>query len=419
MLFDVRSPDSLRAAALAALPGAVVIAVDCDLRLLLCEGQAATRHSYDTSQLVGRLLEEVLPPAAFERLEPEYRAALDGQERSFEYCSHDATAWYVTSIAPLRENDRVVGAVAVSQDITARKRADEERRAATTEFETAFGAAPIGMTLVGLDGSFIRCNQALCDLLGYSEEELLALTFQDITHPDDLDIDLNHVQRLLDGLAPSYTMEKRYVTKAGRLVWVLLAASLVRNDDGEPTHFISQIKDISETRRMEEKLRQLAEHDPVTDLLNRRRFEDELGRQVGRCKRYGETACLLILDVDHFKGVNDMFGHRVGDAALQQVALALDERLRATDLVARIGGDEFAALLPGVTAAEAVGVAEEVRIAIEALRIGSGARRAHVTASIGLKTLDAHTTDEESAFVAADRAMYEAKANGRNRVQIA
>ena len=419
MLSDVRSPDSLRAAALAALPGAVVIAVDCDLRLLLCEGQAVARHSYDTNQLVGRLLEDVLPAEAFQQLEPEYRAALGGQERSFEYCSHDGEAWYVTAIAPLREDDRVVGAVAVSQDITARKRADEERRAATTEFETAFAAAPIGMTLVGLDGSFIRCNQALCDLLGYSEAELLALTFQDITHPDDLDIDLNHVQRLLDGDAASYTMEKRYVTKAGRFVWVLLAASLVRDDDGAPTHFISQIKDITETRRMEEKLRQLAEHDPVTDLLNRRRFEDELVRQVGRCNRYGETACLLILDVDDFKGVNDLFGHRVGDAALQQVALVLDERLRATDLVARIGGDEFAALLPGVTAAEAGGVAEEVRIAIEALRIGSGARRAHLTASIGLKTLDGHTTDEDTAFVAADRAMYEAKANGRNRVQIA
>ena len=275
------------------------------------------------------------------------------------------------------------------------------------------------MTLVGLDGRFMRCNQALCKLLGYTEEELLGLTFQDITHPEDLDIDQAHMQRLVDGDAASYTMEKRYVTKAGRLVWVLLAASLVRDDHGAPSHFISQIKDISETRRMEERLRQLADNDPVTDLLNRRRFEDELVRQVGRCSRYGETACLLILDVDEFKGVNDAFGHRVGDAALQQVALVLDERLRATDIVARVGGDEFAALLPGVTAEQAVGVAEEVRTAIEGLRVGSGARRANVTASIGLKTLDGRATDEDAAFVAADRAMYDAKADGRNRVKIA
>ncbi len=312
-----------------------------------------------------------------------------------------------------------MGAVAISQDITSRRVADDELRAVTTLFETAFAAAPIGMALVGVDGSFQRCNQALCDLLGYEQDELMALSFQDITHPEDLDSDLAHVQRLLAGEASSYTMEKRYLTRTGRLVWVLLAVSLVRDDDGAPSHFISQIKDITETRRMEERLRQLADHDAVTDLLNRRRFEDELVRQVGRCKRYGETACLMILDVDEFKGVNDAFGHRTGDAALQQVALILNGRLRDTDVVARIGGDEFAALLPGVSAQDARGLAEEVRAAIEELRVGSGGRHASVTASIGLKTLDRGTIDEDSAFVAADRAMYDSKAAGRNRVTVA
>ena len=245
------------------------------------------------------------------------------------------------------------------------------------------------------------------------------MSFQDITHPEDLDSDLAHVERLLAGEASSYTMEKRYLTRTGRLVWVLLAVSLVRDDEGAPSHFISQIKDITETRRMEERLRQLADHDAVTDLLNRRRFEDELVRQVGRCKRYDETACLLVLDVDDFKGVNDAFGHRTGDAALQQVAMVLNGRLRETDVVARIGGDEFAALLPGVTAQDARALAEEVRAAIEALQVGSGGRHASVTASIGLKTLDRSTIDEDSAFVAADRAMYESKAAGRNRVTLA
>ena len=224
-----------------------------------------------------------------------------------------------------------------SQDVTARHEADEALRAVTTRFETAFAAAPIGMTLVGLEGRFLRCNQALCDLLGYTEDELLALTFQDITHADDLDIDLAEVRRLLSGEASSYTIEKRYLTRHGRLVWALLAVSLVRDENGAPSHFISQIKDITDTRNLEQRLRQLADHDPVTDLLNRRRFEDELVRQVGRCRRYGESACLMILDVDHLKGINDAFGHRVGDTALQEVATVLKSRLRATDLVARIG----------------------------------------------------------------------------------
>lgn len=420
MLSDVWNPESLRAAALAALPNAAIFAVDRDLRLILAEGQALARHGYESAALYGRLLEDVIQsPESYAELEPEYRAALEGRPRSLEHSSSDGSKWYWTQIAPLEEDGEVVGAVAVSQDITVRRTADDELRAVTMQFETAFAAAPIGMTLVSLDGRFMRCNRALCDLLGYTEEELLALTFQDITYPDDLDSDLDHVQRLLSGEAASYTMEKRYVTSAGQVVWVLLAASLVRHEDGSPSHFISQIKDITETRRMEERLRRLADRDPVTDLLNRRRFEDELVRQVRRCRRYGEMACLLILDVDNFKGVNDAFGHRVGDAALQQVALTLGARLRSTDVVARIGGDEFAAVLPNVTAEGARSLADEVRQAIEQLDIGVGDRHVPVTASIGLKTLDEQIADEDDAFVAADRALYDAKSDGRNRVNVA
>ena len=419
MLSDTLTAESLRAAAISALPGAAVFAVDTDLRLLLADGPALRRHGYDPAALSGRPLADVAPAPAYAELEPCYRAALAGEPQALEHSSSDGSGWYLTHIAPLVEGGEIVGAVAISQDITSRRMAEDEVRAVTTLFETAFAAAPIGMALVGVDGSFQRCNQALCDLLGYEEHELMELSFQDITHPEDLDTDLAHVQRLLAGEGSSYTMEKRYLTRTGRLVWVLLAVSLVRDDDGTPSHFISQIKDITETRQMEDRLRQLADHDAVTDLLNRRRFEDELVRQVGRCKRYGETACLLVLDVDDFKGVNDAFGHRTGDAALQQVAMILNGRLRETDVVARIGGDEFAALLPGVTARDARALAEEVRAAIEDLRVGSGGRHANVTASIGLKTLDRSAIDEDSAFVAADRAMYDSKDAGRNRVTVA
>ena len=419
MLSHVLTPDALRAAALAALPGGVMIAVDTDLRVLLCEGELLARHGHDPEQLIGRLLADVIPADDYEVLEPEYRAALRGEMRSLEHCAGRTKTWHQIHLAPLREGDDVVGVIVLSQDITAKKRADDELRSVTNRFETAFAAAPIGMALVGLDGRFLRCNRALADLTGYSEDELVALTFQDITHPDDLDLDLAHLERLLAGEAASYTMQKRYLTKQGQQVWVLLAVSLVRDDAGAPSHFISQIKDITETRELEHRLRTLASQDPVTHLLNRRRFEDELGRQVARCRRYGETACLMILDVDDFKGVNDAYGHRVGDAALHQVASILKSRLRGSDVVARVGGDEFAALLPGVDAAQAQGLAEDVRAAIAAATVGSADHAASVTASIGLKTLDGEAADEDSAFVAADRAMYDAKAAGRNRVQAA
>jgi PAS domain S-box-containing protein len=103
----------------------------------------------------------------------------------------------------------------------------------------------MGMTLVGLGGRFLRANRALCELVGYDDDELQELTFQDITHPDDLDADLAHVQELIDGERETYQMEKRYFTKQGAVIWVLLSVSIVR-DEGRPLYFISQIQDITE-----------------------------------------------------------------------------------------------------------------------------------------------------------------------------
>jgi PAS domain S-box-containing protein len=118
-------------------------------------------------------------------------------------------------------------------------------------FEIAFHHAAIGMALVGLNGEFLKVNHSLCELVGYEEEELKTLTFQDITFPEDLEDDLAQVGRLIAGEVSSYRMEKRYLTKAGAVVWVLLTASLVRKRDGAPAFFISQIMDITSRKQAE------------------------------------------------------------------------------------------------------------------------------------------------------------------------
>jgi two-component system cell cycle sensor histidine kinase/response regulator CckA len=116
-------------------------------------------------------------------------------------------------------------------------------REANDEFESAFRYAAIGMSLVSLDGHWLKVNQSLCDLVGFSEEELLALSFQDITHPDDLQEDLDYVEQLIAGEIDAYQMEKRYIRKDGSVVPVLLSVSLVRDRDGAPARFVSQIQD--------------------------------------------------------------------------------------------------------------------------------------------------------------------------------
>jgi len=126
-------------------------------------------------------------------------------------------------------------------------------------FKTAFNEAAIGMALVGPDGRWLRVNRSVCELTGYSEGELLQIRFQDITHPDDLDLDVENVGKMLRGEISTYQMEKRYLHKNGGIVWVLLSVSLVSDENRQPLFFISQIQDITARKEGEEKLRAAAE----------------------------------------------------------------------------------------------------------------------------------------------------------------
>ena len=125
-------------------------------------------------------------------------------------------------------------------------------------FQSAFEFAAIGMALVSPEGKWLRVNRAICEITGYTEAELLARTFQDITHPEDLEADLENVRKMLAGEIKTYQMEKRYFHKNGSIVWVLLSVSLVRTKSGEPLFFISQIQDITRQKASEQKLAKAA-----------------------------------------------------------------------------------------------------------------------------------------------------------------
>jgi PAS domain S-box-containing protein len=183
---------------------------------------------------------------------------------------------------PLIVRDRVIGALVVQtytegvrygepeRDILTfvshqvaqaieRRRAEEALRESEERFAGAFEHASIGVAIVGPDGRWRKVNSALCDLVGYSEKELLQLTFQDITHPDDLDADMRLVGQMLAGEVRTYQLEKRYIHKTGRVVWILLNVSMVRDNQGKPLYFISQIQDITQRRQAEQALRESEE----------------------------------------------------------------------------------------------------------------------------------------------------------------
>ena len=164
------------------------------------------------------------------------------------------------------------------EDITQRRQAGKALQEAEERFRRAFDDAPIGMALVAPDGHWLRVNRTICEITGYSEDELLGHTFQDITHPDDLDQDVELVQRVIDGELRTYQMEKRYIRPDGEIVWVMLSVSLVRDDAGQPLYFLSQIEDIRERKRAQRELQRLAEYDSLTGLGNRHKLMADLER---------------------------------------------------------------------------------------------------------------------------------------------
>ena len=157
--------------------------------------------------------------------------------------------------APRYAGGDIIGFQGVARDITARKRAEEALFESEQRFKNAFQYSAIGMALVSLEGKWLKVNSTLCSIVGYSEEELLTKTFQDITHPDDLNSDLNYLNRLLAGEIASYKMEKRYFHRDGRIVWVLLAVALAKDNTGAPLYLISQIEDITEHKLADAALR--------------------------------------------------------------------------------------------------------------------------------------------------------------------
>src|ERR1700686_864010 len=392
------------------LPLTSTLVFDEELRFVLAAGQALECFGAGAVELEGRQAPEGLPAERWEIYGPLFEAALRGETRSLEVWSMGETNCYQVEVSPLRgEEGEVLGGTAVFRDITPRKHAEEARRHAQERFELVFEQAPIGMALLTPDGRWVRVNQALLKITGYSSDELLRKTFQEITHPDDLSLDAEHMRRLLAGATRDYQIEKRYQHAQGHVISAILSVSLVRDLQGKPLHFVAQIQDITERKLMEERLRHLAEHDSLTGIRNRRFFEHDLGQQVRRCQRYGEQAALLVIDLDDFKQVNDLHGHKTGDDLLKAVAHELEQRLRGTDLVARLGGDEFAVLLPGTSGEAAQRVARDLARVIADCAVTIADRRIVTTASVGVGLIDRGTQSHENVLIEADRAMYAAK----------
>ena len=330
-----------------------------------------------------------------------------------------SVVWLMVSAEPMVGADGrdAAGVVTTFTDVTATRAAAAALRRSEEQFRHAMALAPIGMALVELDGRFREVNQSLARLVGYGETELMGLTFQQITHPEDLEADLDNIAALLDGSLDHYDMEKRYLTKAGEIVWVHLAVSMATDDRDRPAYFIAQIQDITDSRAAKEQLTHRALHDPLTGLPNRDLLMDHLSHTLARSARAGTMAAVMFCDLDDFKSVNDTHGHEAGDLLLVSVADRLRGVMRPGDTVARLGGDEFVVVAEGLPDAGAVrALAERVRRALAApVQIAGHAVRARASIGVVIATAE---DDSRSVLREADAAMYRAKALGRDRLEL-
>lgn len=414
--------DRAAEAALHELPDALILAFDTELRFVRTAGHALERLGDPDSFSEGRLLVDALPAELWRAIAPLLRSALAGETRSREIWTAGQRHCVTVDVGPLRAHGAgagaegaIVGGIAVVLDITARRQAEllaPRPESAFEEHVERLERSPIGTGLLDSEGRWLLVNRALCDITGYTTEELVGRRLDGIVHPEDAGNDGEQRRRLLAGEIPAYSVEVRYFDAAGETVSAIVSMSLVRDRDGRPLNYVAQLHDVSERKRLEENMRGLGDHDPLTGLRNRRLFGHDLKLQVARCRRYGEVAGLMLVDVDAFRRVNDRHGERAGDEALEAIARALTRRLRETDLIARLGADQFAVLLPHIDADGLAVVAEGLSRVIAACGIDVGEDFVHPSASIGFALVDEHVASAEDALLAADRAMRAARRTG-------
>ncbi|GAA2015660.1 diguanylate cyclase [Nakamurella flavida] len=355
-----------------------------------------------------------LLPSHLLPLEPMVRAALDGEPGSDElHSSRTGLTHEVTAVPlPVRDGRREV--LVVTRDVTQIRAREAELRRARDRFGQLFDDTPHGMLLIGTDGCISQVNAAMARLIGWEREELLGRHAHDTpfaaTHPEP-----PRLADMLAGRLREITVQRTIRVGRGEAVHLAITAVPLMVDDRVESLLVTAV-DVTEATRHELQLLHFAEHDPLTGLANRRKFDAELAAHLRRCATTGPRGALLLLDLDRFKRVNDTLGHQAGDELIIAVAEILSTRIRGTDVVARQGGDEFAVLLPRSDRDGAVTVAADL---VQLIREHSrDARLPAVTASVGVALVDRATVTADHLLSAADLAMYDAKHSGRDRVAV-
>jgi len=421
-LSKVRVAEQRWKALLAHLPDMSVLTVDANMRFGVAVGAGVSRQGL--AGAAGKTLYETSSLENIGKLEPAFRAALAGKEAFTELRATHTGRINEITVVPLPEHAGRLEALVVSRDVTESRQREEQLTEAKERFASLFEEAPFGVIVCDLGGITQDVNTAACTMVGRTPDELIGQPASLVAG------DQQWLQDLVRNPSARVSSESRLRHSDGHLVDVAFDAVVMTSKSGEPQEILINAVDVSERRRLEAELAHLAHHDPLTGLANRRMFYEEFEHHLENCERYGPRGALLMLDLDHFKQVNDTLGHGAGDQLLISVAELLRLRLRKSDVIARLGGDEFAVLLPEADRASAEQVATDiVHLVRDAAGIMGGrslidgsadeTRPRHATASIGVVMIERTGMTASDLVSTADVAMYSAKELGRDRYAMA
>ncbi len=336
-----------------------------------------------------------------------------------EYSRKDGTkGTYELSASLLRDaQGKPIGFRGVARDTTERKRAEEALRKSEERYRTILEDMEEGYFEVDPAGTFTFANDALCISLGYTRDELIGMNYWQYADDESAKKLFQAFNQVYKTGEPLRDLEHKAIRKDGKGALAEISISLMRDSEGKPAGFRGVSRDITERKRIEERIKYLATHDALTGLPNRTMFSQLLKHAIESAHRHERQFAVLFIDLDRFKNINDTLGHEAGDQLLQEVATRFKQALRASDIIARLGGDEFVLLIEEISdPSQIVLVARKILSAtIKPMVLMN--QECRVTSSIGISIFPSDAENEQSLMKNADIAMYFAKEEGKNNYQ--
>jgi diguanylate cyclase (GGDEF)-like protein/PAS domain S-box-containing protein len=379
-------------------------------------------------ELVGRMLSDVRPNLVASGLFERYKQVVDsGTPLADELKLKDEAEvphWVATQVVKLGD-----GIVVRDRDVT-EERARQHQIVELSEFtQSMIESAPFSIIATDAAGTVTAMNPAAERLTFYRRQELIGQHSVVLLH-DPAEMSARSVQMSKDLLKPvpagfatliakpkegqTDEQEWTYIRKDGSRIWVNLAMTALRTEEDKITGYLGIAFDITERKKLTEHVNHLAHHDQLTGLPNRVLLTDRIRQAIQRAKRNKQRVAVLMVDIDHFKRINDSLGHSAGDSLLDSVAKKLCSAVRQTDTVARMGGDEFVIVMPEFRDEQDAERCAEAILSKVATPTQLGNREVNVTVSVGLCIFPDYARDADSLLKNADAAMYEAKESGRN-----